>query len=42
MLGVVLNHAEDKMPEESYYGYGYGYRPFKNQAQPEQLEGAAA
>ena len=42
MLGVVLNHAEDKMPEESYYGYGYGYRPFKNPVQPEQLEEAAA
>ncbi len=43
MLGVVLNHAEEKMPEDSYYGYGYGYRPFeKNQNAPEQLEEAAA
>ena len=42
MLGVVLNHAEEKMPEESYYGYGYGYRPFANTSGQEQLEEAAA
>jgi capsular exopolysaccharide synthesis family protein len=44
MLGVVLNHADEKMPEESYYGYGYGYRPFNTPAasEPEQLEEAVA
>jgi capsular exopolysaccharide synthesis family protein len=42
MLGVVLNHSEEKLPDESYYGYGYGYRPFNQANAPEQLEEAAA
>jgi capsular exopolysaccharide synthesis family protein len=37
MLGVVLNHAEESLPDDGYYGYGYSYRPLAAVAQPEQL-----
>lgn len=35
MLGVILNQAQEKMPDEGYYGYGYGYQGGESETRTE-------